>query len=238
MSMFVDIHHHLIYGVDDGPQTPEQTAAMLKAAARQKVEVILATSHAEPGRHMFDMPAYERHFRETEQMIGDMGLNIRLYRGQEILYSDMTPRMLRAGELLTLAGSRYVLVEFLPDDSYAQLENAARRISNEGFYPIFAHVERYQCLRKIEHVKQLHDEYEVLMQINARTIFNKQDFFTRRWLRKMFDGDYVDFTATDSHNTQSRKCCMKEAYDVLKDLYGDERAEKLTGGTAREMLRI
>ena len=110
---YADLHHHVIYGVDDGPQTFEDAQNMLRRAHENGITDIAATSHATPGRHRFPMDTYLEHLRREQAWADEQGLGIRLHTGCEILYTDETARLLQSGEIPTIAGTRLVLVEFL-----------------------------------------------------------------------------------------------------------------------------
>ncbi len=236
--MFLDIHHHLIYGVDDGPRTFEETQAMLRQAYDQQVRQIVCTSHGTPGHHPFPSEQYVAHLEQTRAWCREVGLPMALYSGCEILYTDESPRLLKAGYFPTLGETWNVLVEFTPDADFKRLCDAARALGNAGFTVLFAHVERYSALRKIQHVETLRNEYGVLMQMNTSTVLMKKGFFTDRWVWKMLDEGLVDCVASDAHNVTSRCCTMKACYDALRARYDRETAMQLCGGFQRKLLGL
>ena len=225
--MFVDIHHHLIWGLDDGASTFRETKQMLLVAQREGVSRIIATPHALPGRKPFPLSDFNKRLQMTQQWCVQKGLPIELHAGSEIMYTDDTTRLLREHKIPTLAGTRYVLVEFLPEDSFDRLRSAARVLGGAGYLPIFAHVERYRCLRHIDHVRELHEEYQVILQMNANTLLSKQGFLMSRWMNKVIEAGWIQIIATDAHNTGGRKCCLRDAYQTLKQEYGEQVAQRL-----------
>ena len=80
---------------------------------------------------------------------------MKLYQGQEILYFDGVTEKLASGEILTLGETRYVLVEFMPGVPYNEIFLAVRSLIMSGYFPVLAHIERYQCLRKSEAIDEL-----------------------------------------------------------------------------------
>ena len=92
--MFADIHTHIIFGVDDGAQTFEQTQQMLRLAQQNGVTVIAATSHAETWRHRFPLEDYAAHLKMAQQWCREQQLPIRLFSGAEVFYTDEAPRLL------------------------------------------------------------------------------------------------------------------------------------------------
>lgn len=238
MKKFVDIHHHLIYGVDDGPRTMENMQQMILRAVDQNVGDIICTSHATPGGTPFPADDYLKHMARARQWVAEENLPIRLYNGCELLYTDATARLVEAGHFPSLADTYNVLVEFSPDAEFKRLCEAARSLGNVGFTVVFAHVERYQAIRNIDNVRELRDEYGVYMQMNANTIVNKKGFFFERWVRKMLEDGYIDCIGTDAHNVTTRPCSMKTCYQMLAGRYGEEYADDLCGGFAARLLGI
>ncbi|MBQ2954720.1 MAG: hypothetical protein IJE07_14410 [Clostridia bacterium] len=238
MSNYVDIHHHLIYGVDDGPRTFEDMQQMILRAVNQQVSDIVCTAHATPGGRPFPTEIYLRHLEKARAWIAEQGLPLRLYTGCEVLYTDASARLLKEGQFPSLADSWNVLVEFTPDTDFKRMCEAARLIGNAGFSVVFAHVERYPALRNLGHVRQLREEYGVYMQMNANTVINRKGFFFDRWVRHMLDDGHIDCVATDAHNVTSRMCNMRLCYEMLKERYGREIALDMCGGFQRKLLKL
>ena len=238
MSRFVDLHHHLVYGVDDGARSFEDMQQMMLRAVSENVGDIVCTTHGTPGRRAFPMEVYQRHLEKARDWLRQEGLPLRLHSGCEVLYTDSAARLLKEGEFPTLADSWNVLVEFTPDTEFKRLCDAARLIGNAGYNVIFAHVERYQALRNLNHVRELRDEYDVYMQMNASTVVMKKGFFFDRWVRHMLDEGHIDCVATDAHNITTRPCAMRLCHEMLKERYGLDVADEMCGGFQRELLRL
>ena len=147
--------------------------------------------------------------------------------GCEIFYTPQTVCMLREGLIPTLAGSNYVLVEFLPGAPYSELIGAAKTLTAVGYQPIFAHIERYGCLRWPGRVRLLRERYGVSMQMNVDTICRRHSFFSQRWVNSMLRKGYIDVAATDAHNVTSRPCRMRDGYQALQKRFGQEMADRL-----------
>lgn len=238
MNRFVDIHHHLIYGVDDGARTFEDMQEMIRRAVEENVGDIVCTSHATPGGRPFPMERYHRHMQQAREWIDEMKLPLRLHSGCEVLYTDTSARLLAEKQYPSLADSKSVLIEFNPDTEFRRFCDAARMIGNEGFDVIFAHVERYQALRNLNHVRELRESYGVFMQMNTSTIVNRKGFFFERWVRHILEEGYIDCVATDSHNVTNRCCNMRLCHEMLKARYGSEMADELCGGFQRDLLDL
>ena len=235
--MMIDMHHHLIWGVDDGAETFAGTEKMLREAVANDVEAIITTPHITPGQKMFPYEEYAAHLEQTRAWIREQGIGIRLYTGSEVLYTQHTPRLLMEGKVPTLADTQYVLVEFSPDDTFEYMLKAGDGVASAGFIPVIAHVERCECLKKPDQLRLLRRRCNALMQVNAGTVVRKHSFFRERYLRKLFAERLVDFVSTDSHDLPGRSSKMKAAYETLTAEYGQEYARALTYGNAWKLLQ-
>ena len=115
--------------------------------------------------------------RQARDWCIQQGMQLEILPGCEIFYTPQTVRMLRDGLIPTLAESEFVLVEFLPTAPYRELQSAAKALTAAGYMPVFAHIERYGCLRWPGRVRKLKRDFSVCMQMNAHTICRKHSFF-------------------------------------------------------------
>ena len=231
--MFVDIHSHVIWGVDDGAETREETERLLKEAAEDGIGAIICTPHITPGVYEFPEDVFERHFAEAEEYIRQEGLKLKLYRGAEILYTDNTPRLLREGRIPTMAGAKYAMIEFSPTDTKEHIYDALQKVAGSGFIPIIAHMERYPAIGKISQVKEMKSRFRAMVQINARSLTRKQPLLRRGFFDGIFKEGLVDFIATDTHSMEGRGTCMTEGVKALEEKYGKETAEKILENAER-----
>ena len=225
--MYTDIHSHLIWGVDDGAETREETFRMLNEAAADGIGRIICTPHVTPGVYEFPEGVFQEHFREAEEYIATEGLPLQLYRGAEILYTDNTPRLLREKRVATMAGTNYALIEFSPTDSKGHIFDALQKVSSAGAIPILAHMERYPAIEKIDLIRQLKSRFRVRMQVNARTLTRKVPFWRRKFFDSLFTEGLVDFIATDTHSMEGRGTCMSEGMRNLGEKYGDGAMKRI-----------
>lgn len=225
--MLADIHSHFLYGLDDGARSMDETMKMLLTARRQGIFHIAATPHAVPGRERFPLEQYHERLYRVQEQCDKAGLNIELYDGAEIFYTDDTLRLLDERRIPTLAGTRHVLLEFAPDEDYDHITRAARLLGGAGYMPVLAHVERYSCLRRLRLLEELHDELQVLIQLNAATVLEPRGLFTPRWLDKALRRGLIDLVASDAHSNGVRKFLMGPCHERLTGAYGTQLAREL-----------
>ena len=230
MSAFFDLHHHFLYGLDDGASTKLEMQQMLVAAHKDGARIIIATPHITPGLTPISRDDLNRQIDEARAFSFAYGLDLELYLGSEIMYTYQLQRYLSERLLPTMAGSNKVLIEFPPKISFSQMEDAVLNVLRTGHLPILAHIERYACLthaqKRLDYLKK---EYDVFFQVNADSILNRLDIFASRAIKHAIQNELVDFVASDAHNTRRRASVLQKTYDKLEEVYGTECADRITG---------
>ena len=232
--MYTDIHSHVIWGVDDGAETKDETFRMLREAAEDGIDRIICTPHVTPGVYEFPQETFEEHFREAEEYIRAEGLPLRLYRGAELLWTEITPRLLREGKAATMAGTKYAMIEFSPTDGREKICDALQKVAGAGYVPIIAHMERYPAIGKTSQVREIRSRFRAMVQINARSLTRKMPLLRRGFFDGIFKEGLVDFVATDTHSMPGRGTCMTAGMTALKEKYG-EAAERRIREAARAL---
>lgn len=213
---YIDIHSHILPGVDDGSDGMETTLTMVDKAYQQGVRIMIATPHYRIGHRHRTVEELQRIYNQTCEKIAEKYTDFKLYLGNEIFYSDGVEEKILQGRALTLGGTRYILVEFRTDESYSRIRQALIILAREGYVPILAHGERYRNLMEKEsRVKEL-KQMGVLLQINADSIKKH-----KRLVRK----GYVDFLATDCHNLKERAPNMEYGVRALCAVAEKEQIE-------------
>lgn len=225
---FIDLHHHILWGIDDGPKTREQMISMLSMAANDGIGLIAATSHAYPARASFQYETYLERLCEANAYCVEQGWNLRLVSGCEIHYCQRVPDLLIDGKLPTLDQSNLVLIEFDLDILREEMEQAADSLYRIGFRPIVAHVERYRCLaHSPKRAMAMREEYGLIYQMNCQTVLRPRGLWESLFVNKMLENRAIDLVATDAHDTVRRPICMNAAYQELCNRYGVDYARQL-----------
>lgn len=227
MKTYIDIHSHILPGVDDGAKDIETSMRMLRMAAKDGIAEIILTPHNKSKRHA----AY--FFRVTEyaeilrMRLKQENINIKLYVGNELYYRSGLVWEIEDGRAYTLAGSRYVLIEFNPLDVYEYIRNSINEMLMGGYYPVLAHVERYRniCTRKYAVAELI--EMGCFMQVNADSIMGKFGFGTKQFARKLLKQHQVHFLATDAHDIKRRVPNLSDCAEYISREYGEGYSRKL-----------
>lgn len=196
----IDVHAHILPGVDDGAANLEESCRLLEKAAAQGVAGVIATPHDSPE---WKPGALRELTAEVEKTFRGRHPEFSLYLGQEIYYHEEMPERLKAGELLTMADSRYVLVEFATDVSYGSLYRGIRRLVGAGYLPVLAHMERYESLRREENLRDLEGS-GCLFQMNYASLQGRRFQSEVRWCRRQVLSGRIHYLGTDMHRMNFR----------------------------------
>lgn len=228
----IDMHCHVLPGVDDGSASAAETRELLQMAWNQGVDTIIATPHFS---HRTDFGKLKERLQLTKEIAKKIDPSFQIFLGQEIMYFEDVVDWLDRKRALTLAESRYVLVEFHPGDKYAKLLRAVRELVPAGYLPVIAHVERYQCLREKGRTEEL-IENGAYLQVNSSTVTGGLFDRDARWCRHEIAEKRIHFIASDMHDPKHRPPYMLEAYHKLKK-YGPALQRQLTEVNQRYILK-
>lgn len=220
----IDIHSHILPGLDDGACDEEESLAMLKIAEENGIREIIATPHFHYRRGCAAPEQIESSVLKMQSILDDAGIRIRLYTGNELYYTHEVLENLKAGQALTMAESDYVLLEFSPETQKRTIQNAVYEFMTEGYYPIIAHMERYQAfqmdLEFVDEILRMGAYY----QINAGSLVGQAGWTIQRFSRSLMKSGVIQFAATDAHNTNKRSPRIRKAEEWLVKKCGEAQA--------------
>lgn len=225
--MTVDMHCHILPGVDDGPETMEESMATLKTAVRQGIDAMIVTPHFHPGRYAVTADVALEALERVKRRVAAEGLPIRLYPGQECYYYSGLLMQLDAGNALTMNGTRFVLVEFDTETQYSRINAAVRELGGNGYRPIIAHYERYQCLyKRRDRLDELRN-HGAMLQLNFDRLVEKGSLLHPNSWRKLLKDGYVDFLGSDTHGMKFRPLHVARATEWLEESVSAEVEDRI-----------
>ena len=237
MEGFTDIHCHILPALDDGAKNMEKTKAMLKMAYDEGIRYMIATPHFYASRKSAPIGDVQATLRTIQQKAVSWGINIKLYLGNEIYYRSEVPELLEKGKVATLAGTRYVLVEFDPMTDYSYLRDGILKLCSYGYIPILAHTERYECLfTKKERLQKLKD-HGIVIQVNASSYQKGLFDAVGKRAKYLLKKELVDVIGTDAHGTGKRSPKMRETAKYLYKKAGKKRAEEILFTNPKAILK-
>lgn len=223
-SELVDLHIHIIPGVDDGSQSEEMSEQMLLLSESQNITTIVATPHYREG---VSKEKILKAFERLKEIAQEKTPSIQLFLGNELLLSDGLIHEIRKGKAFSLANSRYYLIEALPQTGYQQLYGALQEVVALGYAPVLAHMERYECLsQRTDRVKEL-VEAGCYLQVNAETLMLPFYHAQYRFIKELLKQDLIHFVATDAHNMGHRKPELLKAIKRCQRILTKEQVSQI-----------
>lgn len=229
----IDIHSHLLFGVDDGPRYIEESLDMLQDAAEQGVTAMILTPHYRGGMFSYPKELIDKNLIELKQKSKDIG--VELYIGTELHMSSNSVEYLRTRRVRTLAGTHYVLAEYKPESDFSFIKNSVQDLIRHGYIPIVAHVERYACLHDMEYISFLR-EIGAMIQVNADAIIGKDGFRAKAYTKKLLSEGLVDFVGSDCHSSNRRKSHMGKCREYLYKKFDKRYVDDILCNNANEIL--
>src|ERR1700761_2923786 len=224
----IDIHHHLLPGLDDGARTLDVSLAMVEIAIADGITHIACTPHSSH-RYFFDPEHNATAFAELQDAVHQrFGDQITLGLGCDFhLMFDNIEDAQRHPTRYTINGHNYLLVEF-PDTTIApNTPQTFYQLSLSGMTPIITHPERNPILARQPERMAEWLKAGALIQITASSLTGRFGPMAEQSAGWLLDHHWVHFIATDAHNTQSRPPLLRPAFDLVTEHYDLATAERL-----------
>ncbi len=231
-----DIHCHMLPGIDDGAADLRISLTMLQMAAGDGIREIIFTPHWRYDRHSASPETVRAMTAKMQEHVDEQGWPLKLYTGNELMYSSGAVSMLLKGEVLTLADSDHILVEFDPSDPRSRIRNGLYEIRAAGFVPVLAHVERYEEL--VTHPDSIDEliDMGVRIQVNAGSISGRFGGGAKRFTGRLLKERLVHYVASDAHDLRRRPPLLMECMRYVTRKCGDGYAAEVFYGNARRIL--
>ena len=214
----IDIHNHIIAGVDDGAADIEESLEMLKLAENDGTEIIFATPHYIKGVFETDFKTVRKETERLKQLAQEKGIKIDIACGQEIMLDNSVIDGLLEGNLKGLNDSGYILVEFPMDKLPEGYADSLYELRIREYVPVIAHPERYKyILEKPSRINKFIKE-GCLFQLNAGSITGRFGKEVKKLSQTLIKNGLCSFIASDAHGAESRTPHLKEAAESINSM--------------------
>ena len=238
-AAIVDIHAHILPGLDDGSYDWEMTLEMAQMAVRSGVAAMVATPHC--GLPEQDMEGRAERIRgkvrELRDFMAQQQIPLIVCPGMEIFGTEETPELLRQGKLMTLNGSRYPLIEFPFTDYGLEATRILERVRMDGYIPVVAHPERYQYVQEDPRLLNLWVDIGCLLQLNRGSLMGRFSETAQMLALAMVDRGFACTVASDAHTSVSRTPWMADVEELLRQEFSDEYTQRLLHQRPLALLR-
>jgi protein-tyrosine phosphatase len=236
VSGLVDIHCHLLWGLDDGCREPEDTLAAARALASLGYSDVAPSPHAQERYPGGDAAVARARLEEAQRLLAAEGVPIRLHAGAESPLDDRYLRELNRGVRRGLGiPERYALVELPFCEAVPDLPERIAYLRARGVQPILAHPER--CL-EFEREGRAAEAVErgAALQLNLGSLIGRHGMVARDLAEELLDGGLYAVAGTDLHGALAAADWIDEALTTLEARGGAELLERLCAGNPHRVL--
>lgn len=235
----IDIHSHIIYNIDDGCKTIEESIQLIKKMKEVGFSKIVLTPHyMEGSKYQANNKIKNEKLKKLKQAIKEKNIDIDLYLGNEIYISSDIEDLISKDEIHPMGNTKYLLIELSLYNEINNVEDYLYELKLKGYIPIIAHPERYLYFQK--DYKKMEKLYEsgVLFQSNYGSIIGVYGKDAKKLIKYALKKDMITFMATDIHRPNSP---LIEDFDKIakkiKKIIGEEKFKKLSETNALKMLK-
>ena len=226
----IDMHSHIINGIDDGSKSIEMTINMLKKAEQSGTTDIIATPHFMRGRFEVEYNEVLKKVEELKGISRENNIDINIYAGQEVYYSRNLLEYYNDKIIGTINNSKYMLIELpMLEFNIEEVINTIYELQIRGITPIIAHPERYKpFIKKPSMINALIKE-GMLFQLNAGSIAGDFGKDVKKIATKYLEHNIYSVIGSDAHRDGGRDTDMRETLNILE---GHKKEEFINNGRA------
>ena len=217
----IDIHTHILPGIDDGPEDMAETLAMCRIAVEDGITDVVATPHMLKAPYDVSRDAVLEKVADLNARLSAEGIPLTIHKGAEISISPEIPGLLREGRLLTLAGrGTHVFLELTDIFLSDPVDALIRELAEDGVTPVISHPERNAMVQKDPGLLGRFREAGALFQVTAMSLTGAFGAETKKFTLAMLKDGFADFIASDAHSSQWRPPVLSKARRVAEGILG------------------
>lgn len=232
----IDIHSHILYGIDDGSQTIETSVNMAREAKNAGFDTIICTPH-------FLEPSFVSEKKDNDKILGELktelikqNVDINFVLGNEIYINTNILELLEYDKVSKMGESKYILIELPMNQELKYVKDMLIELVNKGLKIIIAHPERYSYVQKdISYLEDFID-MGVMFQCNYASLIGRYGSVAEKTVKKLLKRKMVQFMASDAHRDNSIYTRMDKILKKLKKIVDDEYYNLLTYENPKRIL--
>lgn len=229
----IDIHSHILPGVDDGADDMRRSISMAKQAVKSGITVMTATPHCRDE----GIEQIRTAFWNLQRKLQQEELPLKLYLGMEIFGTWHTAELLKRGKLLTLNDTKYPLIEFEFYSDGEEETGILDSVLQEGFRPIVAHPERYECVQESPDIINVWHEMGCLFQVDRGSLTGRFGHRAQHMAFSLINRGFACAVATDAHSDEKRTPRMKDIDELLRQEFSENIAKLLLTDNPKRILK-
>lgn len=232
----IDLHSHILYGIDDGSKSLGESLEMLELAEKEGVKDIVLTPHyVKDSIYNTNNKDKKKIFNALKKEVEFCGIGVNIYLGNEV-YIDEDIDKLLSKEILTINNSRYLLMELPLNRKSIVIEEAIAKLQEKDIVPIIAHPERYLCYYKDYNFFRDLVDSGCLLQANVGSLFGKYGRKSKKILKELLKRDLISFFGSDIHSTENNFYKLDVRKKLIKMLRDEGKVDDLLVNNALKVL--
>jgi protein-tyrosine phosphatase len=220
----IDLHCHMLPGIDDGAVDLDMALAMARIAASDGIHTVACTPHIYPGLYENTAPGIRAAVAALQSELDRRSIPLCLVTGADVHVAPDLVGSIRAGAVPTLAGSRYLLLEPPHHVAPPRFEESVFQLMVAGYVPVITHPERLTWLRDNYDIFQRLVKAGTWMQLTAGSLTGRFGREPQYWSERMLDEGLAHILATDSHHPKRRPPLLAESRDAAARRVGEREA--------------
>jgi len=237
LTPFFDLHSHMLCCVDDGASNPTEMYEMLEASYNDGARAICLTPHFSPYLYGDTFEASQEAFALLKEYASRTHPDLSLFLGHELGYYGGCLDALHSGRCRSLAGSRYVLIDFPERAEFFEIDNAVDLLLRDGYVPVLAHTERYVALQKRLPWIDFFIDNGGVVQINASSaVGDWGPDIQKQWVTLVQKG-LVHVISSDAHDLSVRPPLMSVCVGLLEKYCDEETVRALVWDNAWKIVQ-
>lgn len=217
----IEMHIHLLPGVDDGSKSMEETEKMLRIIEDDGIDKVIATPHFYRGYYESSHEDIVKLVDKVNGLCRDKGINVEVHSGQEVFLDRHTLEDYEASRIAKIENTDYMLVELpmmkMPEDAMSIIYE----LRIKGIRPIMAHPERYVYVMEQPDIVNTFVEEGCLLQINSGSIRGRFGKDVMKTAHTLIKNGMCNLIGSDAHSEIKRKPGLSEAFNIVKDMDKD-----------------
>ncbi|MGJ0486520.1 MAG: tyrosine-protein phosphatase [Methylomicrobium sp.] len=235
----IDLHCHMLPGIDDGPKTMEQSLEMARYAVEHGTHRCMVTPHIQPGCYDNDSANIRRIFEGFQNKLAAENIPLQVGMAAEVRICAELPILISQGKIPFLGrwqGKRLILLEFPHDHITVGADKLIDWLIQRDILPMIAHPERNQSVMRQPEKIDAFVKKGCLLQITADSVTGLFGEISQKLALSLIQKGKATVVATDAHNLHKRRPSLKSAYEMLLPIIGTAKAQALFSTNAEAML--
>lgn len=218
----IDIHTHILPGVDDGAKTWSDSLAMAEAAVEQGIHTLIATPHHQNGSYINERPNVMKYLEAFQLRLQEEKIPLTVFAGQENRVQPNLLKEISLGRVGALHDTNYILLELPYREIPYYMKDLLPQLQLEGYIPVIAHPERNLRIKEEPGILVEFVRKGALGQITAGALIGEFGRGIQKLTTQLIDANLAHFIASDAHDTINRGFALRKAYQYIRENFGDD----------------